>query len=514
MTRGLSRRAFLRAGATAGALAALGPLGPVRAQPGRKTLVYGKNEDIGQLNPYFVNHAVFETLDNNILEPLVRFDYEKRAFEPVLAESWSVEDKGRTWVFRIRDGVRFHDGSPFTAEDVKFSFESILKEKSAFRQKALVVMIDKVTVRDKRTVAMDCGDPVPGLLSYIQSRPAVMSRTVAEKVGFDEAHKKMIGTGPYRFVEYARDERLVMEKNPDYWGPKAKIDRIVYRPIPDSTARVTALRAGQVDAIAQVPPFDVGKLEGSQDIRLHAVRAARIHFLFMNPIVPPLEKKQVRQAIHHAIDMDTIIKTVLEGRAYRLSQLAGPTQVVSYDPDLKPLPYDPERAKKLLAEAGYAGGVDIDFYDYASYNEYKPMALAIAEQLRKIGVRLNLKPTEAGVFRRMWFNSEMPMFFISWGNQAEDVSGFIQAYFRSGRDPRSKYKNPEVDALFDQQEVETDPKKRQALNRQLMRLLQEDSPAVPLYNPQYTIGARKHVVIPPGIPTGGEFVWFWKMDLA
>src|SRR2546425_1811230 len=151
MTRGLSRRAFLRAGATAGALAALGPLGPVRAQPGRKTLVYGKNEDIGQLTPYFVNHAVFETLDNNILEPLVRFDYEKRAFEPVLAESWSVEDKGRTWVFRIRDGVRFHDGSPFTAEDVKFSFESILKEKSAFRQKALVVMIDKVTVRDKRT---------------------------------------------------------------------------------------------------------------------------------------------------------------------------------------------------------------------------------------------------------------------------------------------------------------------------------------------------------------------------
>jgi peptide/nickel transport system substrate-binding protein len=234
----------------------------------------------------------------------------------------------------------------------------------------------------------------------------------------------------------------------------------------------------------------------------------------MNPIVPPLQKKQVRQAVHAAIDMDTLIKTVLEGRAYRLTQLAGPSQVISYDPDLKPVAYDPERAKKLLAEGGYPNGVDIDFYDWASYNEYKPLAQAVAEQLRKVGLRLNLKPTEAGVFRRMWFNSEMPMFFTSWGNQAEDVSGFLQAYFRSGRDPRSKYKNPEVDALFDQQEVEIDPKKRHALNRQLMRLLQEDSPAVPLYNPHYTVAARKHVTIPSGVPTGGEFVWFWKMDVA
>jgi ABC-type transport system substrate-binding protein len=114
----------------------------------------------------------------------------------------------------------------------------------------------------------------------------------------------------------------------------------------------------------------------------------------------------------------------------------------------------------------------------------------------------------------MWFNSEMPMFFVSWGNQGEDSSGFLQAYFRSGRDTRSKHKMPEVDSLFDQQEVELDTKKRNALNRQLMRVLQEESPAVPLYNPQFTVGARKHVAIPSGIPTGGEFVWFGKMDLA
>jgi peptide/nickel transport system substrate-binding protein len=513
MTASISRRQFLGRGAGAAALV-LAVRHPVHAQGSRKQLVYAKNEDIGQLNPYFVNHAVFETLDNQILEPLIRYDYEKRVFEPVVAESWSIEEKGRTWVFRIRDNVRFHDGSPLTAEDVKYSFDAVAKEKSAFRQKALIAMIDKVTVRDKRTVAVDCRDPVPGLLSYIQSRPPIMSRTVADKLGFDDAHKKMIGTGPYRFVEYSRDERLVMEKNSDYWGAKAKIDRIVYRPIPDSTARVTALRAGQVDAIAQVPAFDVGKLEGAADIRLHTTRSARIHFLFMNPIVPPLEKKQVRQAIHSAIDLDTILKTVLEGRAYRLSQLAGPTQVISYDPDLKPVPYNPERARKLLAEAGYPNGVDIDFYDYASSNEYRPLAQAMAEQLRQVGVRLNVKPTESGAFRRMWFNSEMPMYLVSWGNQGEDSSGFLQAYFRSGRDTRSKHKMPEVDALFDQQEVELDPKKRNGLNRQLMRLLQEESPAVPLYNPQFTVGARKHVAIPSGIPTGGEFVWFGKMDLA
>jgi ABC-type transport system substrate-binding protein len=114
----------------------------------------------------------------------------------------------------------------------------------------------------------------------------------------------------------------------------------------------------------------------------------------------------------------------------------------------------------------------------------------------------------------MWFASEMPMYFISYGNVADDASAFFKTYFRSGQDRRSKYQNPEADALFDRQEMELDPKRRQALNRQLVRLLQDESPGIPLYNPLYAVGARKRVTIPAGIPTAGEFVWFWKMDIA
>ena len=508
-----SRREFL--GTAAAALAALGaPAGRVYAQAAKKTLVYAKQEDIGQLNPNFVNHAVFEALNNHFQEPLVRFDYEKRAWEPVLAEAWTVEDRGRTWVFRLRDGVRFHGGEPLTAADVKYTFENILSQKSAGPVKSNLFMIESISTRDPRTVVLHCKGPTPGLLSYIQSRPSVMSRALGEKLGFDEAHKKMVGTGPYRFAEYARDEHLVMERNADYWGEKAKIERVIYRTIPDNTARVTALRAGQVDVIAQVAPFDLAKLEQAPDVKLYGVRAARIHMLFMNPIVPPLQNKLVRQAIHHAIDVDTILKTVLEGRAYRLTQLAGPSQVMTYDPDLKPLAYDPERAKRLLAQAGHGSGVDLDIYEYPSYAEYKPMALAAAEQLRKVGVRLNVKSVETGVFRRMWFAGDVSMYFIPYGNVAEDASAFLKTYFRSGQDRRSRYKNPEVDTLFDQQETELDPKRRQVLNRQLMRMLQEDSPAVPMYNPHYAIGARKRVMIPPGIPTAGEYTWLWKMDVT
>ncbi len=506
----LSRRRFLLLGAAAAAA----PVSRVHAQTSKKTLIYAKNEDIGQLNPYFVNHAVFESLDNHILEPLVRFDYGRRVFEPVLAESWAVEERGKTWVFRLRDGVRFHDGSPFGAEDVKYSWENVLTQRSAGPQRALVFMLESISVRDRRTVALHCKAPIAGLLSYIQSRPAVMSRAVGEKLGFDEAHKKMVGTGPYRFVEYARDEHLIMERNADYWGPKAKIERVVYKPIPDATARLTALRAGQVDAAAQIPPFDLARLESSPDVRVHGVRGARIHFLCLNPIVPPLQSTHVRQAIHYGIDVDTIVKTVLEGRAYRLSQMVGPTQVMGYDPELKPLPYDPERAKKLLAIGGYPNGVDLDFYDYPSYNEYRPMALAMAEQLRKIGVRLNVKAIETGVFRRLWLNGDLPAYFISYGNVAEDASTFLKQYFRSGQDRRSRYKNAEVDAAFDEQEGEQDTGKRRALNHRLLRLLQEDSPAVPLYNPYFAVGVRKRVSVPAGIPTAGEFVWFWKLDVA
>ncbi len=513
MPRRLSRRQFLGRTLAASAVAAAGVREPVHAQTPKKTLVYAKNEDIGQLNPNFVNHGIFEALNNHIQEPLVRFDYEKRAWEPVLAESWTVEDRSRTWVFRLRE-AKFHSGEPLTAEDVKYTFEHIVKEKSAGPIKANLFMIDTITARDPRTVAIRCKGPTPGMLSYVQSRPSVMSRALGEKVGFDEAHKKMIGTGPYRFVEYARDEHLIMERNPDYWGQKAKIERVVYRPIPDNTARVTALQAGQADAIAQIAPFDIGKLEQVPDVKLYSVRAARIHMLFMNPITPPLQNKGVRLAIHHGVDVDTILKTVLEGRAFRLTQLCGPSQVVTYDPDLKPLPYDPERAKRLLVEAGYPNGVDVDFYDYPSYAEYKPMGLAVAEQLKKIGVRVNIKTLETSVFRRMWFAGDLSFYFIPYGNVAEDASAFLKAYFRSDQDKRSRYKNPEADALFDQQEAEVDPKKRVALNRRLMRLLQEDSPAVPLYNPLYVVGARKNVAMAPGMPTGGEFVWFWKMDIA
>jgi peptide/nickel transport system substrate-binding protein len=142
------------------------------------------------------------------------------------------------------------------------------------------------------------------------------------------------------------------------------------------------------------------------------------------------------------------------------------------------------------------------------------MALAMAEQLRKIGVRLNVKAIETGVFRRLWLNGDLPAYFISYGNVAEDASTFLKQYFRSGQDRRSRYKNPEVDAVFDEQEAEQDTTKRKALNHRLLRLLQEDSPAVPLYNPYFAVAVRKRVSVPAGLPTAGEFVWFWKLDVG
>jgi peptide/nickel transport system substrate-binding protein len=508
--RGITRRAVLKAGLAA---AAAGQAARVWAQAGRKTLIYAKNEDIGNLNPFAVNHAVFEELDNHIFEPLIRFDYEAGGFEPVLAESWGTENKGRTWVFKIRRDVRFHDGSPLTAEDVRATYDRVLTDPKAMRQRDNVKNIERMEVRDAHTFVIHAKRPQAGFLSYIQSRPPIMARAVMEQHGV-EGDRAMVGTGPYRFVEYKRDEQLVLERNPQYWGQKAKIDRVVVRPMPDANARVAALMAGQVDVAVAIPPFDVKKLEGRADLRLIAIRDARIHCLFMNPIIPPLQDRRVRQAVCHAIDVDAIVKNILEGRGYKLTQLVGPTQVLTYDPAFQWHPHDPDRAKSLLAEAGYANGFDVDLYVYVSYAEYRPIALAMAEMLGKVGIRATVQTPEAGVFRSKWFKSEMPLYMVSYGNVAQDGTAFLISYFRSGESPRSKYKNPEVDRLFDEQETEFDRPKRSATLRRIMHLLKDDAAALPLYNDQYTIGVRNRVIVPKGLPNPGEYIYFWKLDIG
>ncbi len=510
--RGVTRREALKAGLAAGAAAAAAPAYRVYAQAGRKTLIYAKNEDIGLLNPFAVNHAIFEALDNHICEPLVRFDYDTGDFEPVLAESWGLENNGRTWVFKIRRNVKFHDGSALTADDVMASLDRLQKDPKAIRQRVAVKNVERMEVRDAHTIAVSTKRPQPGFLSYIQSRPPILSRAVMEKHGI-EGDRAMVGTGPYRFVEYKRDEQLVMERSPQYWGPPAKIDRVIVRPMLDPNTRVAALMAGQVDVAVAIPPFDVKKLEGRGDIRLVAIRDARIHILFMNPIIPHLQDRRVRQAICHAVDVETIVKNVLEGRAYKLTQLVGPTQVLTYDPNLQWHPYNPERAKALLAEAGYPRGFDIDLHVYVSYAEYRPIALAIAEQLGKVGIRVNVQTPEGGVFRGKWFKSEMPLYMISYGNVAQDGTAFLTTYFRSGADPRSKFKNAEVDKLMDDQDTEFDRPKRSAMLRRAMQLLKEEAPALPLYNDQYTVGVRSKVIVPKGLPTPGEYMWLWKVDI-
>ena len=175
---GITRREAFRAGLAAGTAAAAGPLYRAYAQAGRKTLIYAKNEDIGNLNPFAVNHAVFEALDNHIFEPLIRFDYDAGAFEPVLAESWGIEDKGRTWVFKIRRDVRFHDGSPLTAEDARATYDRVLTDPKAMRQRDTVKNIESMEVRDSHTFVIHAKRPQAGFLSYIQSRPPIMSRTI------------------------------------------------------------------------------------------------------------------------------------------------------------------------------------------------------------------------------------------------------------------------------------------------------------------------------------------------
>src|SRR6266540_3338774 len=256
------------------------------------------------------NYAVWR----HFLEPLAEYDFAKRKYVGVLAESWSGSEKG--WTFKLHRNVKFHSGAEMTAADVIYSLKRSMDPKLS-RQVNLARIIQSMQAPDPYTVTITTTKPVVSLLEYLDNT-YILSETAAKESG-DEATfgKKPVGTGPFKFVEWVRGERVVAEKNPQYWRGAPKIDRIIWKPVAEDAARMALLESGQADLIANVPPHETDRLKANSTVRLEEVRSARIIFLLLDPAHKPLDNKLVRQAIHFAIDKDALVKYVLDGKAYR-----------------------------------------------------------------------------------------------------------------------------------------------------------------------------------------------------
>ncbi|MGH7793904.1 MAG: ABC transporter substrate-binding protein [Candidatus Binatia bacterium] len=475
-----SRREFLVKSMAAGALLSVAPLAyPRKSQsqaPSKNRVTIAHGVGVYSLNPYAVTTSPIQGAWGCIMETLIDFDYDKREYRGVLAESWQV--KGNQLHLRLRQGIRFHDGTTFSSKDVAASLKRMLKDKASLVAPALR-NIKEIETPDNFGVVLTLKRADATALDDLNNR-VIMKQSVAEKMG--EADNNPIGTGPFRFVSWERSGQFVMRRNDGYWAQPAKIEEVIYKTIKEDAARIAALEAGQADLISNIPPHEVARLKSNPRLRLQQVEGLRPIFLVLSPAYKPLDNPKVRRAITQAIDRDRLIKHVLEGNAYPLKGLIGP-QVFGYDPGAKAYPYDPEKAKQLLIEAGFANGFEIDYYSPTGrYPKDREVAQVIVEHLSKVGIKADLKTPEWSIFNTEYKDGKYPIYLTGRGSLT-DADMLFHQYFRTGVTRRTLgYSNPKLDKIIDTEQQTFDVKKREKLLWEAHRIILEDAPVVPLWS--------------------------------
>jgi peptide/nickel transport system substrate-binding protein len=333
--------------------------------------------------------VVSDYVQVHIFDALVDFTGPNLTLKPMLATRWE-NPTPTTWRFHLRRGVKFHNGDPLTAEDVKFTIDTQLANKGA-TVNSFLGPTESARVVDPYTVEIVTRTPFPPLL-YNLGRVHILPRAY-EKVGAEAFAAKPIGSGPYRFVEWSRGQRIVLDASPDYWGGAPTPRRLVFRAIADPSTRAAELKTGGVDIITN-PPIAQLKELNSGDTAVLAVPAARVIAYPFNTLQKPLSDVRVRRALNHAVDREAIVKTLLQGYGRATGQPFTPGWL-GYDPDIKPYPYDPALARKLLAEAGLSGGFELPWnVSTGVFIADREIAEAVAAMLGQVGVRIRLIPTE------------------------------------------------------------------------------------------------------------------------
>lgn len=398
-------------------------------------------------------------------------------YRPELAESWRLVDP-HTWQFKLRRGLRFHNGDEFTAQDVKFSVEFILDPANKHGNRSRFTDIKEVRVVDRHTVNFVTAEPSGALLSNI-FRLYILPSAYYKAKGAEEYAKAPVGIGPFKVKSYVAGARLVATASKDYWAGAPRVDEVVVRAIPEHSTRMAAVETGEVDLAWFVPPEHVERLK-AKGFEISLVGTNQVRALVLGTQatrIKPFEDRRVRQAMNYAVDKEGLNKFLFGGH-WRVAdgQVIG-SAAFGYSPALKAYPYDPERAKRLLAEAGYAGGFTVGFeFPVGRYIKDKEYAEAVAGQLAAVGVRAQLKPLESGVWFQKYIAGTIgPMFMVDLGPSVD--LDFATARFPSWSQSKFWAHEP-FDALFRKQRATVDQNERLKVLHEMAALFREEAPVI------------------------------------
>jgi peptide/nickel transport system substrate-binding protein len=462
--------------------------------------------------------TIVDWTTNNMLEHiydrLLDRDAKTLKPKPMLATAWKVVND-TTWEFTLRKGVKFHNGEPFTAESVKATFEYMLDPatKSHYATAAYWKPVKEVQVVNDSTVRLLTDKPYPSLLDHASLTDLlILPAKALKELGPQKLAEHPIGTGPFRFVEWRRDERLVLERNPDYWQGPADVSRVTFRFIPEFSARLAALLSGEIDIMKDVPPHAVEAVERSGRAKVRATVSSRINYLALVNLKPgPMQDVRVRRAMNHAVNVDELISQVLKGRATKMCGPLAPTNV-----DFAPVEcyrHDPARALALLKEAGIDATKLQLTLDTPSgrYPLDKDVSLAIAAQLQRLGMTVNVVVNEWGTHLDKIKNRNTgDMFFLGWG-PALHGQGTIEPLFKADA-TYSSYGNDKVlDDKIARAVTTVDARARAAAYAELQRLVHDEAPWVFLWQQHDLYGVAQTV---EWSPRADEKVWMYEARIV
>jgi peptide/nickel transport system substrate-binding protein len=480
------------------ALAALVALPTGVAAQGKDTLTVALPSHAPTLDPHMHFERVGILVNINMFDSLLHRTA-KLEFEPSLALSWKALND-TTWEFKLRKGVKFQDGSTMTAEDVKYSFDRVLepgKEKKKSPQYGNIRAIKDVKIVNADTIHLITDKPFPLLLERVVFFPIVPKKHI-EKVG-EEAFGSTaaVGTGPWKLVEWKRDQHIRLEAFDQHWRGKPAFKHLVFRAIPEVATAVAELKTGGVDIIRNVNADLIPDLKAHPLTRISTTPILRVHYIMLDMRSAPFDKKAARQAANYAIDRQAMIQKMMAGLGKQVATVVQPA-AFGHDPSVQPYPYDPKKAKELLAQAGYANGVDITLHSAAV--DWRPHFEALGQMLTEVGIRTTVKMWDPGPAWNKFFQTEGKAThgaYGSWGNYSVfDADAVLHPLYHTepGGWIGKHYARVEgLDKLIDEARSSVDQAKRKRIYAEIQRIIREEAPSVFLFTQNDTLGISKKV---------------------
>lgn len=436
-------------------------------------IVIALSADIASLDPQGHNDTKSERVSFLLFNRLFRLspDFE---IVPDLAESWE-QPSDTEWVIKIKEGVLFHDGTEMTAEDVKASLERSMespKVKHVLSEVESIEVVDEYTVKITTKIAF-----APFLYTLVHAGASIMPKAYIES---DDNFANPVGSGPYKFVEWVSGDKIVLEKNENYFDENnmGQMNRIVFRVIPEGTSRTIALETGEVDIVDELQSLDISKITENSDLKLYQNPSTKIDYFGMNTEKKPFDNELVRQAMNYAIDKEAVMMIAINGAGTEAKSVLAPSMLGYKAADYE---YNPEKAKELLAAAGYPDGFEMTIW--ASGDERKRIAEVIQANLMEIGIQSSIEMLEWGTYIDQLMKGEEQTFVLGWTSNPDPDSTVTSLYHSDsiGGMNFTRTNDPKVDEFLDSAREELDTEKRIEIYNEFHEYIMEKAPIVPLF---------------------------------